>query len=432
MTQAAEVADRLVARRARLQPFCAVEPVRHHLRLQSYFQLARQLYRQSEVYFAQRAWDNAYVFLAKFIKLCSKEIPAHRDYELPPYKKEREWVRAQAKDGFTLFDAILDGMEHEELELLEYELEVERDSDEQQPQPSVVSLAAPSATASMTLEQRLEALRLRQRAASESASARFSDGGSFAQAQSQALTTRQELDKASKSSVRYPSVGKPSWITASEKPSSVDAVTLRRPPPASRQRSIEAIDRLASGKIRTLEIPTSLIAEFIALAEPNTRQEPYGIETCGILAGELRGSNLVITTLVIPKQQDDARVQGSSDMCYMTNEEELFDYCFGHDLLTLGWIHTHPRQTCFLSSVDIHTQCGFQSILPEAIAIVVAPTDRQRNVGVFRLTEPNGLQLIQNCNLTGFHEHPSNVQIYSDALDCDWGRHAPTALVDMR
>lgn len=72
----------------------------------------------------------------------------------------------------------------------------------------------------------------------------------------------------------------------------------------------------------------------------------------------------------------------------MTNEEELYDFCFSNELLTLGWIHvrafrlstdcaakfltlgsnglqTHPKQDCFLSSVDIHTQCGFQSILPE-------------------------------------------------------------------
>ncbi|RLN90675.1 hypothetical protein BBJ28_00015399 [Nothophytophthora sp. Chile5] len=63
-----DVSDRLVARRAHLAPFCRVEPVKQHLRLQSYYQLARQLYRQSETYFAESAWDNAYVFLAKFIK----------------------------------------------------------------------------------------------------------------------------------------------------------------------------------------------------------------------------------------------------------------------------------------------------------------------------------------------------------------------------
>jgi hypothetical protein len=29
-----------------------------------------------------------------FCRLCSKVITAHHDYELPRYRKEREWVRA--------------------------------------------------------------------------------------------------------------------------------------------------------------------------------------------------------------------------------------------------------------------------------------------------------------------------------------------------
>uniref|UniRef100_H3GCF0 USP8 dimerisation domain-containing protein n=1 Tax=Phytophthora ramorum TaxID=164328 RepID=H3GCF0_PHYRM len=120
-----DVGQRLVARRAHLAPFCRVDPVKQHLRLQSYYQLARQLYRQSETYFAEGAWDNAYVFLAKFIKLCSKVVTAHHDYELPRYRKEREWVRTLFGIGGIsygcLFDAILDGMEAEELEYLEYE-----------------------------------------------------------------------------------------------------------------------------------------------------------------------------------------------------------------------------------------------------------------------------------------------------------------------
>jgi hypothetical protein len=35
----------------------------------------------------------------------------------------------------------------------------------------------------------------------------------------------------------------------------------------------------------------------------------------------------------------NVNVQGSSDMCTMTNEEELYDFCFSNELLTLGWIH---------------------------------------------------------------------------------------------
>lgn len=49
---------------------------------------------------------------------------------------------------------------------------------------------------------------------------------------------------------------------------------------------------------------------------------------------------------------------------------------YPQELYPLGWIHTHPTQTCFLSSIDVHTQCGYQTMLDEAVAIVMAPTDR--------------------------------------------------------
>jgi proteasome lid subunit RPN8/RPN11 len=60
-------------------------------------------------------------------------------------------------------------------------------------------------------------------------------------------------------------------------------------------------------------------------------------------------------------------LQGTSDTVSMTHEEELFEYCHGEgrSLIVLGWIHTHPRHTCFMSSVDMHTHCGFQTMLPE-------------------------------------------------------------------
>uniref|UniRef100_R7W3A6 MPN domain-containing protein n=1 Tax=Aegilops tauschii TaxID=37682 RepID=R7W3A6_AEGTA len=36
---------------------------------------------------------------------------------------------------------------------------------------------------------------------------------------------------------------------------------------------------------------------------------------------------------------------------------------------------THPTQSCFLSSIDLHNHYSYQVMLPEAIAIVMAPTD---------------------------------------------------------
>ena len=51
----------------------------------------------------------------------------------------------------------------------------------------------------------------------------------------------------------------------------------------------------------------------------------------------------------------------------------MFQYQQDNNLMTLGWIHTHPSHDCFLSSVDMHTHMSYQLMLDEAVAVVVAP-----------------------------------------------------------
>jgi len=81
----------------------------------------------------------------------------------------------------------------------------------------------------------------------------------------------------------------------------------------------------------------------------------------------------------------------SSDSCDTVKEEEILEYVFNENLITFGWIHvidlffyflilkiilliqTHPTQTAFLSSVDLHTHLPYQLLLQEAIAIVISP-----------------------------------------------------------
>lgn len=36
-----------------------------------------------------------------------------------------------------------------------------------------------------------------------------------------------------------------------------------------------------------------------------------------------------------------------------------------------------------------------------------------RRMGVFRLTTPEGLELVQRCTQRGFHTHPEGVEIYA-------------------
>lgn len=71
--------------------------------------------------------------------------------------------------------------------------------------------------------------------------------------------------------------------------------------------------------------------------------------------------------------------------------------------MTIGWIHTHPQYDLFLSSVDLHNQLGYQSQLPEAIAIVYSPI-KQEQYKIFRIKDSR-VPEIQKCNKKGFHEH---------------------------
>ncbi|KAL1989463.1 hypothetical protein VTN49DRAFT_7274 [Thermomyces lanuginosus] len=158
--------------------------------------------------------------------------------------------------------------------------------------------------------------------------------------------------------------------------------------------------------LRTVFLPPNLRKHFLAIAEPNTRRN---LETCGILCGTLISNALFISKLLIPEQES------TPDTCETVNESAIFDYCDSEDLMMLGWIHTHPTQSCFMSSRDLHTHCGYQVMLPESIAIVCAPS-KDPDWGVFRLTDPPGLKAVLNCTQTGlFHPH-SETNLYTDAL----------------
>ncbi|GAB5585855.1 hypothetical protein Unana1_00755 [Umbelopsis nana] len=176
--------------------------------------------------------------------------------------------------------------------------------------------------------------------------------------------------------------------------------------------------------LRRMNTPLRILDRFLDIASKNTKNN---LETCGILCGRLKSNELTITTLLIPKQTS------TSDTCTTENEEEVFEYQDKHDLLTLGWIHTHPTQSCFMSSVDLHTHCSYQLMLPEAIAIVCAPKHNP-NYGIFRLTDPPGLDVITRCREPrAFHPHP-DVPIYTDAMDLGHVRMSqlPFDVVDLR
>lgn len=162
--------------------------------------------------------------------------------------------------------------------------------------------------------------------------------------------------------------------------------------PTVQHKSLESTE--AGKPLKTIFLPSSLQSAFLQIAQPNTSQR---LETCGILCGKLSLNAFFITTLLIPHQES------TENTCQTKDEESIFSYIDSNDLFVLGWIHTHPTQSCFLSSVDLHTQNSYQIMLPEAVAIVLAPSKQQD--GVFRLTDPPGIGIITKCQRSGFHPH---------------------------
>ncbi|TFY62950.1 hypothetical protein EVJ58_g3544 [Rhodofomes roseus] len=125
--------------------------------------------------------------------------------------------------------------------------------------------------------------------------------------------------------------------------------------------------------LKTVRLPRSCLQRFLSIARVNTL---HNRETCGLLLGKDKGNKYVVTTLLIPRQHS------TSDTCTMDEEELVLQFTEERHLITLGWIHTHPTQSCFMSSVDLHTHSGFQRMLPESFAVVCAPTSKPTRTAI--------------------------------------------------
>ncbi|KAF9667591.1 hypothetical protein SADUNF_Sadunf15G0039500 [Salix dunnii] len=166
-------------------------------------------------------------------------------------------------------------------------------------------------------------------------------------------------------------------------------------------------DLIRSEASLQLHISTALMENFMKMAKSNTDKN---LETCGVLAGSLKNRKFYVTALIIPKQES------TSDSCQTTNEEEIFEVQDKRSLFPLGWIHI---------------------MLPEAVAIVMAPRDSSRQVthGIFRLTAPGGMSVIRQCQHRGFHPHdppPDGGPIYKTCTDVYMNPELKFDVIDLR
>ncbi|KAG9449956.1 hypothetical protein H6P81_009921 [Aristolochia fimbriata] len=182
----------------------------------------------------------------------------------------------------------------------------------------------------------------------------------------------------------------------------------------------------ASKAMLDIHISARLMEDFLELARENTDKD---LETCGVLGANLRKGTFYVTSLIIPKQES------TCNSCQTLNEEEIYGVQDEQNLFPVGWIHTHPSQTCFMSSIDLHTHYSYQVMLPEAVAIVMAPTDTTRTSGIFRLTDPWGISVLKECQERGFHPHKEPADgspIYEECSNVYMNSNLRFEIIDLR
>ncbi|XP_039990613.1 AMSH-like protease isoform X3 [Xiphias gladius] len=352
---------------------CSVE-INEDIAPRRYFRSGVEMERMAAVYLEEGSLENAYVLYTKFITLFVEKLPSHRDYQQCSVPEKQLIMKSQAAgaDGC--------GQQLQRLSLLDQDrrrlllLEGER--------------------------QRVAALRRMQ---IESEQFRYFED----QLRRQELASRRGEEAEQKVETKVPEVTDGSCLSQQPTRDSVGsqgADPNRNRPPAPISQPAATLAGVHTQRVeglRRVVIPRDLTYRFLLLADSNTAR---GIETCGVLCGRLTHNEFVLTHVVIPKQS------AGPDFCDMENVEELFSFQDQQDLLTLGWIHTHPTQTAFLSSVDLHTHCSYQLMLPEAVAIVCAP--KHNDTGVFRLTGP-GMSEVSGCRLKGFHPHSKEPPLFT-------------------
>ena len=158
----------------------------------------------------------------------------------------------------------------------------------------------------------------------------------------------------------------PETVNQSSRQSSHNSDTVGHPSDQPSQK------HTGNGKslLKNLRISTTLSETFLEAVKDNTDKD---IETLAFLAG-FDGNNFVVTDIVVPKQT------GTQNTCTTTDEQVMLDFLNDENLICLGWIHTHPSQSLFLSSVDLHMQCSLQHLLPEAVALVCSVKDNSNSV----------------------------------------------------
>ncbi|NXE82027.1 STABP protein, partial [Cochlearius cochlearius] len=378
-----------------------------------YYRSGVEILRMATVYSEEGNIENAFILYNKYITLFIEKLPQHRDYKTAVIPEKKETMKKLKEVAFPRAEELKE-------ELLKRYAKDYAKYKEQKVSERRLEACGPQKTLShkgFGRGQRNRVALMKQQQAEQEQFHAFEEMIRRQELEKERLRIVQEFGKPEPSPESLdgpliPGVEKPPTDLIPKvpvspvHPASPSAGTVSsKPPVVDRSLKPSALgsteNNASMDVLRQVIVPRELCQKFLQLADANTVR---GVETCGILCGKLMRNEFTITHVIVPKQY------GGPDYCNTENEEELFMIQDQHGLVTLGWIHTHPTQTAFLSSVDLHTHCSYQMMLPESIAIVCSP--KYQETGFFKLTE-HGLEEISSCRQKGFHPHSKEPPLFT-------------------
>ncbi|XP_067343785.1 AMSH-like protease isoform X3 [Channa argus] len=338
---------------------CSIE-INEDIEPRRYFRSGVEMERMAAVYLEEGSLENAYVLYTKFITLFVEKLPSHREYQQCSVPEKQLIMKKLQEVAFPRKDEIKKRLqekysrEHSEY-LRSQNKAVVVDGCGQQLQR--LTLLEEDRRRLRLLEEERQRVAALRRMQIESEQFRYFED----QLRRQELANRRGEEAERKVGTKVPEVTDGSCLSQQPirdrvQPPGLETTRNRASAPLSQSAAtLAGVHTQRVEGLRRVVIPRDLTYRFLLLADSNTAR---GIETCGVLCGRL----------------------------------------------------THPTQTAFLSSVDLHTHCSYQLMLPEAIAIVCAP--KHNDIRVFRLTGP-GMSEVSGCRLKGFHPHSKEPPLFT-------------------
>ncbi|KPP75583.1 STAM-binding protein-like [Scleropages formosus] len=361
-----------------------------------YFRSGMEMIRMANVYIEEGNTEHAFVLYNKYITLFIEKLPKHRDYKTANIPERKETIRRLKEVAFPQAEELKKGLlKQYEKEYADYLLKKKAEEE---------TLAREHSRQRELEAERRRVAEMQQRQREQEQFTVFEEMIRRQELEKERLRILQEFSSPSAPPLDGPLIPgvlgppQPSVVSPPQTPAAIPSSISPSGPPAippTFDRALKPGALVSPGNgvmvdgLRQLSVPSELCHRFLRLADANTSR---AVETCGILCGRLTQNAFTVTHVIVPKQC------GGPDYCDTENEEELFLIQDQYDLITLGWIHTHPTQTAFLSSVDLHTHCSYQIMLPET--------------GYFRLTD-YGMEEISSCKQKGFHPHPKEPPLFS-------------------